>query len=80
MVENESGASIELLGYKEPIKYSVNSKGAITIKIPKLNAKNRPCKHAYSFQLNGFKLTAPEPWNMDQTNIPAAPEAPVFKE
>ena len=62
VVENESEASIKLLGYEKPIKYSTNSNGELTIKIPELDAKKLSGKHAYCFQLNGFKLTAREPW------------------
>ncbi len=78
IVEESEGATIELLGHKEPIKYSVDPDGALTLKIPNLKVEDRPCKHAYSFQLTGFKLTAPEPWNMDQKNIPPVPEAPIL--
>ena len=63
LVENEnSDAEINLLGHNKAIKYSTNSNGEITIIIPELDAEKLSFKHAYCFQLNGFKLTASEPW------------------
>ena len=62
VVEKESGVSIKLLGYEKSIEYSTNSNGKLTIKIPELDTKKLAGKHAYCFQLNGFKLTAREPW------------------
>ena len=55
-VKNKRGGSIELLGYKEKISYTVNKRGQLTINMPGLNLNEQPGEHAYTFKLIGFEF------------------------
>ncbi len=64
VVINKAGSNtnVKLLGYESSITYSINQNNKITIEVPKMLEKRRPCKHAYCFQLTGFDVTALEPY------------------
>jgi alpha-L-fucosidase len=47
--------NVNLLGYKEAIKYSVN-KSKLSIVPPALSPSSNPCEHAWAFKLTGATL------------------------
>ena len=51
----EKNAMITLLGHG-PVSYKVGEDKRLTLSLPNLSAKNRPCEHAYVFKLNGFDI------------------------
>ena len=55
VVENADGAAVELLGYGEPVKFSVGPSKQLTIDVPQLGEGQRPCRFAYVFKLTGFE-------------------------
>ncbi len=54
-VELEKNARVTLLGYADPLTYSVRGKDVI-INIPALNGDQIPCQYAYTFKLETGKL------------------------
>ncbi|MCF7669816.1 MAG: alpha-L-fucosidase [Verrucomicrobia bacterium] len=52
--EAEAGARIEMLGYDEPLEFTVNDRDRPVISMPELDETERPCKFAYCLKLTGF--------------------------
>jgi len=46
--------SVKLLGSDQRVDFQRNDAGQLVIKPPRLSLKQRPCRHAYVFQLTGF--------------------------
>ncbi len=51
----ESGSEIHLLGYEQPLSWSYDASGGLTVLLPNaLQDENaRPCKYAYAFRIDG---------------------------
>lgn len=50
-------ARIKLLGHDGRIGYSVNDRKQLIIRVPNLKSEQRPCEHAFTFKLTGFKVS-----------------------
>jgi alpha-L-fucosidase len=54
-VQSVAGSKIYLLGYKEPLKWTVkNGKTIVTLPEKLQKASNRPCDYAYTFKIENM--------------------------
>jgi len=72
-VEGADGAKVELLGHAKPLKHSVNDAKQLVIDVSAIGERQRPCEHAYTFKLTGFKLSLNEKAAATAPPPPAAP-------
>jgi alpha-L-fucosidase len=57
-VQPAAGSKIYLLGYKEPLKWTVkNGKTIVTLPGKLQKASNRPCDYAYTFKIENMSKT-----------------------
>jgi len=48
-------AAVTLLGYDQPLKYSIDDSGNLAIRVPSLAEDQRPGRYAYAFKIAGFQ-------------------------
>ena len=81
-MENAEGGKVGLLGWDKLLPCSVNDRKQPVIDVSSIEGGRRPCKHAYTFKLTGFKTslntgaaTAPPPGKPSKAP-PKASKAP----
>jgi len=50
-------ARVTLLGRNQPLSFKVNDSRQLAIQIPALSEAQRPCRHAYAFEITGFDVS-----------------------
>lgn len=65
-------AAVRLLGDPSPLRFQLDQNRRLQIEIPNLDETQRPCRHAYVFQLEGFELRADPFYAPDALSLQAA--------
>lgn len=56
VIAASSNSKVTLVGRPGALSYQVHDDGHLAIQVPELSADQRPCQHAFSFRLTGFKF------------------------